>query len=306
MLCLAAPSGQANVTTAFHPIESRTMAGQPWTFVDGEWHEGNPLIAGPMTLGFWAASTIFDGARAINGMAPDLDKHCHRAVASAIALGLAPGVDGDTIIGLAREGIAKFPKTTDLYIRPMFWADRGIVIAPDPESTRFLISVYEVPMPQGDSNAIISSRRRPGAETAPTAAKASCLYPNGALATREAADRGYENAIMCDPLGLVSEFATANIFLAKDGVVSTPSPNGTFLNGITRQRVIGLLRLDGVEVHERSVTLDDVHTADEVFSTGNYAKVQAFNRIEDRDLQPGPIYKRARSLYWDYASSQPV
>jgi len=282
------------------------MAGQPWTFVDGEWHEGNPMIAGPMTLGFWAASTIFDGARAIDGLAPDLDKHCHRAVASAIALGLAPSQDGDTIIGLAREGIAKFPKTTDLYIRPMFWADRGHVIAPDPDSTRFLISVYEVPMPQGHSNAIISARRRPGAETAPTVAKASCLYPNGGLAIIEAGKRGYENAVMCDPLGQVSEFATANIFLAKGGVVSTPVPNGTFLNGITRQRVIGLLRLDGIEVQERSVSVDEVLGADEVFSTGNYAKVQAFNRIEDHDLQPGPMYERAHSLYWDYASSHPV
>jgi branched-chain amino acid aminotransferase len=282
------------------------MSGHPWTFIDGEWHSGNPLVAGPMTMGFWAASTIFDGARAIDGMAPDLDRHCQRAVASARALGLAPKIDAGTVEGLAREGIAKFPKSTDLYIRPMFWADRGIVISPDPESTRFLISVYEVPMPDGHSDAIVSSRRRPGAETAPTAAKASCLYPNGALAVREANERGYENAIMRDPLGLVSEFATANLFLAKDGVLSTPSPNGTFLNGITRQRVIGLLRLDGVEVQERAVTVDELHTADEIFSTGNYAKVQAFIRIEDRDLQPGPMYERARSLYWDYASGHPV
>ncbi len=282
------------------------MAGQAWTFVDGEWHEGNPKIAGPMTMGFWAAATVFDGARAVDGMTPDLDRHCARSVASAKALGLRPEIDGETIEGLAREGIKKFTNGHALYVRPMFWADSGIIIAADPDSTRFLISVYEVPMPEGPSNAMVSSKRRPNAETAPTAAKASCLYPHGGMALTEAMQQGYENAIMCDQLGHVSEFATANLFIAKDGVVSTPAPNGTLLNGITRQRVIGLLRQDGIEVQERSVTLDDVRSADEVFSTGNYAKVQPFTRIEDRSLQPGPLYKRAHSLYWDYAASQPI
>ncbi|MEM7443576.1 MAG: branched-chain amino acid aminotransferase [Pseudomonadota bacterium] len=282
------------------------MAGQAWTFFDGEWHEGNPKVAGPMTMGFWAAATVFDGARAVDGLAPDLDLHCQRAVRSAKAIGLRAEIDPETIEGLAREGVAKHGNGAALYIKPMFWAESGIIISPDPDSTNFLVCVSEVPMPEGHSNSIISDKRRPGAETAPTAAKASCLYPHGGLALAEALERGYENAIMCDPIGHVSEFATANLFLAKDGVVSTPAPNGTLLNGITRQRVIGLLRQDGIEVEERSVTLDEVRQADEVFSTGNYAKVQSFTRIEGRDLQPGPMFKRAHELYWDYASSQPV
>ena len=78
-------------------------------------------------------------------------------------------------------------------------------------------------------------------------------------------------------------------------------PNGTFLNGITRQRVIRLLRTAGVEVHERTMTFQDVLDADEVFSTGNYGKVMPITRVEGRDLQPGPIYTRARSLYWSFA-----
>ena len=92
--------------------------------------------------------------------------------------------------------------------------------------------------------------------------------------------------------------------MAKDGVVATPVPNGTFLDGITRQRVIKLLREDGVEVRERSLTFDDFRHADEIFSTGNYAKVTPLVQLEERKMQPGPLYARARKLYFDWAMTQ--
>ena len=92
--------------------------------------------------------------------------------------------------------------------------------------------------------------RRPSIENAPTDAKAGCLYPNNARALRDARSRGFDNALVCDGLGNVAETATSNIFLAKDGVVKTPIPNGTFLNGITRQRTIALLRDLGATVIE--------------------------------------------------------
>ena len=104
-------------------------------------------------------------------------------------------------------------------------------------------------------------------------------------------------------LGNVAELATSNIFMAKDGVVFTPVPNGTFLAGITRQRVIGLLRAGGVTVVERVLTYQDFQKADEIFSSGNYSKVVPIGRICDRSLQPGPLYTKARSLYWEFAHS---
>lgn len=281
------------------------MAGQAWSFIDGDWHEGNPKIMGPMTHGSWLGSVVFDGARAFDGAAPDLDRHCRRIVNSAREIGLAPPTDAETLLQLAIDGIAKFPPGTELYVRPMMWAESGFV-DPDPESTRWLMSVYESPMPGEPSSAAIVGRRRPGPEMAPTLSKASCLYPQAGLAIREAKAKGLANAIMLDPLGHVAEFATANIFLAKDGALSTPQPNGTFLNGITRQRVISLLRQDGIEVVERAIRAEEIETADEIFSTGNYAKVQAYTRIDNRDLQPGPLYRRARELYWDHAKGQRV
>ena len=276
----------------------------PQTFFNGEWLEGNPGIFGPMTHAIWLGSCVFDGARAFEGVAPDLDLHCARVVNSAHVMGLNPSHDADAIEELARDGIARFPEGTALYIRPMYWAESGFV-APDPDTTRFSISVYEAALPDPTgSSAIISSRRRPTPETAPTEAKAACLYPQSGMALREAIDRGYQNAVVLDQMGNVAEFATANLFYARDGVVFTPAPNGCFLDGITRRRIIGLLREDGYEVREERVTVPALMAADEVFSSGNHGKVLPFTRVEERDLQPGPVYSRARELYWDYAHSR--
>jgi branched-chain amino acid aminotransferase len=164
------------------------------------------------------------------------------------------------------------------------------------------VSVYDEPLPEPKGFSVTCSPfRRPSLEYAPTDAKAACHYPNSARAMREAKARGFANAVMLDALGHVSELATANIFYCKDGVVHTPVPNGTFLVGITRNRVIGLLRRAGVTVHERSLDWQEFLDADEVFSTGNFGKVMPATRVEERSLQPGPVYKRARELYWAYA-----
>ena len=135
----------------------------------------------------------------------------------------------------------------------------------------------------------------------PTDAKAGCLYPNNGRAILEAQSRGFDNALVRDMLGNVAETGSANIFMVKDGVAFTPAPNRTFLNGITRQRVIALLRGAGVEVVEKTLTVEDFLDADEVFTTGNYSKVVPITRIEDRELQPGPVQTKARKLYWEWA-----
>lgn len=102
-------------------------------------------------------------------------------------------------------------------------------------------------------------------------------------------------------LGNVAELATANVFIAKDGVVMTPIANGTFLSGVTRRRVLALLREDGVDAREATLGFADFEQADEIFVVGNYSKVTPVNRIEGRDLQPGPFFRRARKLYWEFA-----
>lgn len=281
----------------------KESSGTSWTWYRGDWYDGNPLIMGPMTHAPWLGSCVFDGSRAFEGVAPDLDLHCQRIVRSAETFGLKVLKSAGEIEELIRDGIAKFPKGTELYLRPMFWAADGFVDV-DPESTEFSVSVYTSPMPKPTGFSVTCSPfRRPSYEYAPTDAKAACHYPNSARAIREAKARGFDNAVMLDPLSNVSELATANIWLVKDGEAHTPVPNGTFLNGVTRQRVIQLLRAAGITVHERSIRWQEFIDADEVFSTGNYGKVVPVTRVEQRHLQPGPMMAKARELYWDYAHS---
>ncbi len=278
---------------------------KPIHYLDGAWLEGNPPILGPMTHATWMASVVFDGARAFAGVTPDLDLHCQRLIESAHAFGLNPVLSAGEVLEIAREGVDRFPSGAELYIRPMFWAEDGadkFFVMPDPESTRFCCTLFEAPMPEpGEFSICLSSIRRPQPSMALTDAKTSGLYPNSGRALREAASKGFDSAVVLDANDNVAELATANIWLGKDGAAHTPMANGTFLCGITRLRVTKLLREAGVPVYERSLTWRDVLDADELFTTGNYIKELPITRVETRDLQPGPIYRKARELYWDWA-----
>jgi branched-chain amino acid aminotransferase len=287
-----------------------TTNSKTWTFFEDKWHEGNVQIMGVRTHAAWLCSIVFDGARAFEGVTPDLELHCARVNESAKKLFLKPIVSTETWVKLAREGIARFEKDAALYIRPMYWAEKEgpWVQAHDPESTRWCLCIYEAPMrePKGFS-ITLAPFRRPTIETMPVDAKAGCLYPNNARALFYAHARGFDNSVVCDVLGNVAELATSNIFMAKKGIVYTPIPNGTFLAGITRQRVIGLLRDAGISVIEKVMAYQDLETADEIFSTGNYSKIVPVNRIDGYFLHPGPIYTKARELYWSFAhSASPV
>jgi branched-chain amino acid aminotransferase len=283
-----------------------TNWSKTWTFFEDQWREGNAPIMGSRTHAAWLCSVVFDGARAFEGVTPDLDLHCARVNDSAKKLFLKPSVSVETWMKLAHEGIARFDQNIALYIRPMYWAEKEgpWVQAHEPESTRWCLVIYEAPMrePKGFS-ITLSPYRRPTPETMPVDAKAGCLYPSNARALFEAQARGVDNAVVCDVVGNVAELATSNVFMAKGGVVYTPIPNGTFLAGITRQRVIGLLRGNGVTVVESTLKYQDLQTADEIFSTGNYSKVVPVTRIDDRKLEFGPLYQKARELYWAFAHS---
>ena len=277
---------------------------QTFTFLDGEWIEGNQPFIGARTHAFWLGSSVFDGARAFEGVTPDLDKHCARLNRSAKAMCLKPTMSVEAIVELAREGVRKFRPGAELYIRPMYWPEQSgaTAVPPDPDSTRFCLCIYEAPMPAATGVSITrSAYAKPLAITMPIDAKAGCLYPNNARALIEARSRGFDNCLLNDMLGNVAELATANIFMAKDGAAMTPIANGTFLNGVTRQRVLQLLRADGKDVREATLGFADFDEADEIFVVGNYGKVTPVTRIDGRDLQPGPFFRRARKLYWEFA-----
>ena len=279
---------------------------ETWTYWRGDWHQGDLRILGAASHATWLGSLVFDGGRLFEGVTPDLDRHSARVNDSARALALSPTLTGDAIAELTRDGLKKFAPGTDAYIRPMYWAeDSGPGVLPaDPASTDFALCLEAMPMTEPSGFTLTTTRfRRPTMDVMPVNAKAACLYANNARMVREAQAKGFQNALTCDANGNVAELATANVFLAKGGEVWTPVPNGTFLNGITRQRVIGLMRAAGVTVHEVTLTVDDFHEADEIFSTGNISKVVPCIGFEERPLTFGPVAKKARARYFDWAHS---
>jgi branched-chain amino acid aminotransferase len=277
-----------------------------WTFFEGRWQEGNTPILASRTHGAWLGSVVFDGARAFEGVAPDLEEHLARVNRSAAHMLLDPLVSVEGWLDLVADGLKRFAPGAELYIRPMYWAEQGLGggVRFDPTSTNWCLAIYEAPLPPPRGSTItISPFRRPTQESAPVEAKASCHYANGARALIEAGKRGFDNCLMLDALANVAEFANSNAFLVKDGVVFTPAPNGVFLDGITRRRVIRLLREAGTPVVETTLRYRDFLTADEIFSTGNFQKVAPIIRIDARELEIGPVFRKARALYWEFAHS---
>ena len=276
------------------------------TWFKGEWHQGSAPIIGAADHAAWLGSQVFDGARQFEGVRPDLDLHAARIVRSAHVMGMHPPVDAETIQALMEEGCKKFAPDRALYLRPMMWSCESTpgIIDALADSTGFAICIEALDMPEpGPFSLTVSPFCRPRPDMALTEAKAGSLYANNARIMADARARGFSNALSLDINGHVAETASTNVFMVRDGVVFTPVPNGMFLNGITRQRVIALLRADGVEVVETSLTLADFDSAQEIFVTGNIAKVMPVSRYEDRDFGAPDLGQRARSLYWDYALS---
>ncbi len=255
------------------------------TYFNGTWHDGDTPIISAADHGAWLGSGVFDGARWFEGLSPDLDAHCARVNRSAKALML----------------------TQAIYIRPMYWGIDGdpTAIIPQPDKTGFAVCLEEIPMaPPSAATTLTRTRfRRPVLEDAVVNAKAGCLYPNNARMLAEARSKGFGNALVADAMGNVAETATANIFMVKDGEVFTPIANGTFLAGITRARHMSNMRADGMKVHETVLSFDDFESADEVFLSGNMSKVTPVTAFDDRQYQVGPVTRKVREMYWDWAAS---
>ena len=277
------------------------------TYFEGSWHDGDVPIMRAADHGSWLGTTVFDGARYVDGVTPDLDAHCARINRSAEALMVTPTVSVEDMVAICQEGLKTYPKGSAVYIRPMYWALDGspLAVVPKLGATGFAICLEEIPMAPKDATATLTTTRfrRPVLEDAVVNAKAGCLYPNNARMLVEANAKGYNNALVADAMGNVAESATANVFMVKDGEVFTPIPNGTFLAGITRARHILNLGADGTRVHETVLTFDDFRDADEVFMSGNMMKVTPVREFDGTHYQVGPVTRRVREMYWDWAHS---
>lgn len=277
------------------------------TYFNGTWHDGDVPVISAADHGAWLGSGVFDGARFFDGVAPDLLAHCKRVNASAEALMLNPTVQPEEMVEIIWDGIRSFHWDTAIYLRPMIWGIDGDASAIVPGgNTGFAVCLEEREMAPSDASVRTTTTRfrRPVLEDAVVNAKAGCLYPNNARMLREVNAKGYQNALVADAMGNLAESATANVFLVKDGEVFTPIANGTFLAGITRARHITNLTADGTQVHETVLTFDDVRDADEVFLSGNMNKVTPVTEFDGTHYQVGPITRRVREMYWDWAMSE--
>ena len=259
-----------------------------------------------LTHGLHYASAVFEGERAYEGRIFKLEEHTARLFKSAELLGFKIPFTQEEINAACIEEVER-QGLHNAYIRPIAWRGSEMMgVSAQNNRINVAIAAWEWPSyfkPEERLKGIrldISDWRRPDPRTAPCKSKAAGLYMICTLSKHTAEAKGYADAMMLDWRGQVAEATGANIFFTKNGVIHTPTPD-CFLDGITRQRVIALLRAAGVAVHERALTFEDFLSCDEIFASGNYTKVSPVTRIEAREIQPGPLYRKARELYWAFA-----
>ena len=292
------------------------MALVPFDDRDGEiWMDGvmvpwRDAKLHVLSHGLHYASGVFEGERAYAGNIFKLRDHTNRLISSGRILGFeipytADEIDAACIAVVAANGL------TDAYVRPLAW--RGSEqLSVSAQQTRIHLAIATWPWPNlfGDDRMKgvrlgMAPWKRPHPETAPTASKAAGLYMIGTLSKHAAEAAGYDDALMLDWRGQVSEATGANIFFAMDGALHTPTPD-CFLDGITRRTVMALARQQQMKVVERTIALDEIAGATEVFLAGTAAEVTPVREIDGRHYTPGPITEALMRSYNELVRMDPA
>lgn len=200
-------------------------------------------------------------------------------------------------------------KLRSCYLRPVvFIGDGAMGLYAIDNPVRVAVIAWEWGSYLGDDGidngirAKVSSFMRANPNSGMARGKLMGQYINSILAKREVMKAGYQEAILLDAHGLVTEASGENIFMVRDGAVFTPPLDSAILAGITRDSVITVLREAGYTVHERTFTRDDMYIADEIFFTGTAAEITPVREVDDRkigDGRPGPITRFVQNRYFD-------
>jgi branched-chain amino acid aminotransferase len=248
------------------------------------------------------ASCVFEGERVYDGRIFKLAQHTARLANSAEVMGFALPYDLRTIDQACRQVVAA-NGIADGYVRPLAWRGAEMMgVSAQHCRIHVAIAAWTWPAyftPEARLRGIRMTRgryARPAPNTAPTASKAAGLYMICTLSKHEAEAKGYDDALMLDYRGLLAEGTGANLFLVIDGKLHTPLPD-CFLDGITRQTVIGLAKDRGIEVVERHIAPDELASAQEVFLTGTAVEVTPVREIDEHQFQVGAI---TRQLIGDF------
>jgi branched-chain amino acid aminotransferase len=283
---------------ALIPFDDRD--GEIW--LDGRFVPWRDAKLHVLTHGLHYASCVFEGERAYGGKVFKLREHTQRLHDSATILGFkipftADAIDAATAELLKRNGIV------DGYVRPVAW--RGSeMMAVSAQQTAIHVAIATWPWPSYFAPELkergirlkMADWRRPAPDTAPTKSKAAGLYMICTLSKHKAEAAGFHDALMLDHRGLVAEATGANVFIARDGKLHTPTPD-CFLDGITRRTVMAIARRKGIEVIERAIKPEELDTADEVFIVGTAAEVTPIGEIDGRHYQVGNLTRALMEAY---------
>ncbi|WP_339637477.1 branched-chain amino acid aminotransferase [uncultured Sulfitobacter sp.] len=273
-----------------------------YIWMDGkmvDWREANVHI---LTHALHYASSVFEGERAYNGKIFKSREHSERLKRSAEMIDFEIPYTIDEIEAAKAEVLAA-SGLQDAYVRAVAWRgvgeDMGVASARNP--VRMAIAAWEWGAYYGDAKMKgakldISKWKRPSPETIPSHAKAAGLYMICTMSKHAAEAKGCSDAMMYDYRGYVAEATGANIFFVKDGEVHTPTPD-CFLNGITRQTVIGMLKDKGITVHERHIMPEELEGFEQCWLTGTAAEVTPVGQIGDWKFEVGAL---TREIATDY------
>lgn len=266
--------------------------GKIW--MDGklvEWRDANVHI---LTHAMHYASSVFEGERCYEGKIFLSEKHSERLHASAKHLDFEiPYTVAE--IDAAKRAALEANGLKDAYVRPVAWrgsgTDMGVAAAANP--VHLAIAVWEWGAYYGDAKTKgakldIAKWKRPSPECAPSQAKAAGLYMIATLSKHAAEAKGCSDALMFDYRGYVAEATGANMFFVKDGEVHTPTPDA-FLNGLTRQTVIGMLEKKGINVIERHIMPEELESFEQCWLTGSAAEVTPVGQIGDYNFEVGAL-----------------
>ena len=274
--------------------------GKIW--MDGklvEWRDANVHL---LTHAMHYASSVFEGERAYNGKIFESRKHSERLHYSASCIDFEIPFTVDQIEA-AKYEVMKANNLTDAYVRAVAWRgageDMGVSSARNP--VRLAIAAWEWGSYYGDAKMKgakldISKWKRPSPETIPVHAKAAGLYMICTTSKHAAEAKGCSDALFMDYRGYVAEATGANIFFVKDGEVHTPMAD-CFLNGITRQTVIGMLKDRNIAVHERHIMPEELEGFEQCWLTGTAAEVTPVGQIGDYNFEVGTLTRGIAEAY---------
>ena len=273
-----------------------------YIWLDGNmvpWRDANIHV---LTHALHYASSVFEGERAYNGKIFKSQEHSKRLIASGKMLDM-PIPYSVKEIEDAKYKALKTSGLSDAYVRVVCWRgsgkDMGVASAANP--VRMAVAVWEWGAYYGDAKMKgakldISKWKRPSPETIPCHAKASGLYMICTMSKHDAEAKGCSDSMMYDHRGYVAEATGANIFFVKNDEVHTPLAD-TFLNGITRQTVIELLKARNIVVHERHILPDELAKFEQCWLTGTAAEVTPVGQIGPHEYTVGSVVKEIAEEY---------